>query len=71
MTERIRVDGLSKTFADHRGGEVRAVDGVSFGCREGEVFGLLGLTLLFSVSQLPLMTRHRLPEAADDSSEHE
>ena len=36
-----------------------------------KVFGLLGLTLLFSVSQVPLMTRHRLPEAADDSSEHE
>ena len=36
-----------------------------------KVFGLLGLTLLFSVSQVPLMTRHRLPEAADNSSEHE
>lgn len=36
-----------------------------------KVFGLLGLTLLFSVSQVPLMTRHRLPEAADNSSDHE
>jgi intracellular septation protein len=36
-----------------------------------KVFGLLGLTLLFSVSQVPLMTRHRLPEAADEPSEHE
>jgi intracellular septation protein len=36
-----------------------------------KVFGLLGLTLLFSVSQVPLMTRHRLPEATDNSSDHE
>jgi len=36
-----------------------------------KVFGLLGLTLLFSVSQVPLMTRHRLPETTDSSSDHE
>ncbi len=36
-----------------------------------KVFGLLGLTLLFMVSQVPLMTRHKLAEAAEDSSEHE
>ncbi len=29
-----------------------------------KVFGLMPLTLLFSVSQLPLMTRHRLDEEA-------
>jgi sodium transport system ATP-binding protein len=43
VSEPIEVDGLAKFFADHRGGEVRAVDGVSFACRAGEVFGLLGL----------------------------
>ncbi len=36
-----------------------------------KVFGLLGLTLVFSLSQLPLMTRHRLSEAASEPSEHE
>ncbi len=36
-----------------------------------KVFGLLGLTLLFMVSQVPLMSRHRLPEAAAEPSEHE
>jgi intracellular septation protein len=36
-----------------------------------KVFGLLGLTLLFSIAQVPLMTRHRLPEAAAKPSEHE
>ncbi|MFN8179955.1 MAG: ABC transporter ATP-binding protein [bacterium] len=43
MSELIQVEGLSKAFPDHRGGEVRAVDGVSFACRAGEIFGLLGL----------------------------
>jgi sodium transport system ATP-binding protein len=33
---------LTKTFPDPRRGEVRAVDGVSFSCAPGEVFGLLG-----------------------------
>ncbi len=36
-----------------------------------KVFGLLGLTMLFSLAQVPLMTRHRLPEAAAEPSEHE
>ncbi len=36
-----------------------------------KVFGLLGLTLLFSLAQVPLMARHRLPEAAEEPSERE
>ncbi len=36
-----------------------------------KVFGLLGLTMLFSLAQVPLMSRHRLPEAAAEPSEHE
>jgi len=38
----VRVSELRKTFYDESRGEVRAVDGVSFDCRPGEVFGLLG-----------------------------
>jgi sodium transport system ATP-binding protein len=38
----IVVDQLVKAFRDLRRGEVRAVDGVSFTARAGEVFGLLG-----------------------------
>ena len=38
----IRVRDLSKVFHDEGRGEVRAVDGIDFTCREGEIFGLLG-----------------------------
>ena len=38
----IELDNLSKVFRDRRRGEVRAVDGVSFTCRPGRIFGLLG-----------------------------
>jgi sodium transport system ATP-binding protein len=36
------VEDLTKLFYDEGRGEVRAVDGISFECREGEIFGLLG-----------------------------
>lgn len=42
LVETVVVDGLTKTFFDESRGEVRAVDGVSFTCRRGEIFGLLG-----------------------------
>jgi sodium transport system ATP-binding protein len=38
---RIEVKDLVKVFRGKKGG-VRAVDGVSFSCRKGEIFGLLG-----------------------------
>jgi sodium transport system ATP-binding protein len=38
----VTVEGLTKLFHDEGRGEVRAVDGVSFACRAGEVYGLLG-----------------------------
>ena len=39
----IRVVNLTKHYASHDGGLVRAVENVNFECRAGEVFGLLGL----------------------------
>ncbi len=36
------VCNLTKTFLDESRGIIRAVDGISFECRESEVFGLLG-----------------------------
>ena len=38
----VRVAELRKTFYDESRGEVKAVDGISFDCRPGQVFGLLG-----------------------------
>jgi sodium transport system ATP-binding protein len=38
----VRVLGLSKTFYDEGRGEVHAAREVSFSCRKGEIFGLLG-----------------------------
>jgi len=42
MNSTVSVENLSKVFYDEARGEVRAVDGVSFECRPGEIFGLLG-----------------------------
>jgi sodium transport system ATP-binding protein len=42
MNAPVSVQNLTKVFYDEGRGEVRAVDGVSFECRAGEIFGLLG-----------------------------
>ncbi len=34
---------LTKTYSDRKGTKICAVDGVSFECRPGEIFGLLGV----------------------------
>jgi sodium transport system ATP-binding protein len=38
----IEVRNLSKRFHDKKRGEIRAVDGVSFRCEPGQIYGLLG-----------------------------
>jgi sodium transport system ATP-binding protein len=43
VTALIVADRLAKTFSDRKGEPIRAVDGVSFTCEAGEIFGLLGL----------------------------
>jgi sodium transport system ATP-binding protein len=42
MENTVLVQDLKKTFWDDSRGEVRAVDGIDFDCRPGEIFGLLG-----------------------------
>ena len=42
MTNPVSVHGLTKLFYDESRGELRAVDGIDFDCRPGEIFGLLG-----------------------------
>jgi len=39
----VETSSLTKVYSDHKGADVRAVSEVSFECRAGEVFGLLGL----------------------------
>lgn len=38
----IEARGLSKRFQDKKRGEIRAVENVSFSCRPGQIYGLLG-----------------------------
>jgi sodium transport system ATP-binding protein len=38
----IEVRNLSKRFHDKKRGEIRAVDGISFRCQPGQIYGLLG-----------------------------
>ena len=38
----VEVCGLTKLFSDEARGVIRAVDGIDFACRSGEIFGLLG-----------------------------
>src|SRR5687768_5450404 len=38
----IEAHGLKKIFTDKKRGEVRAVDGISFTSKPGEIFGVLG-----------------------------
>src|SRR5579885_2445093 len=38
----IEARSLSKRFQDKKRGEVRAVEGVSFTCKPGQIYGLLG-----------------------------
>jgi sodium transport system ATP-binding protein len=38
----IETRGLSKVFSDKKRGEIRAVDNVSFICKPGQIYGLLG-----------------------------
>ena len=38
----IEARNLSKFFHDKKRGEIRAVDNVSFTCRPGQIYGLLG-----------------------------
>ena len=38
----IEARGLCKRFKDKKRGEIRAVDGVSFRCQPGQIYGLLG-----------------------------
>jgi sodium transport system ATP-binding protein len=52
----VMVCNLTKTFLDESRGTIRAVDGISFDCRESEVFGLLGANGAGKTTTLRMMS---------------
>ena len=63
MSERIVVDRLVKYFVAPDGEQVRAVEGVSFTCRAGEIFGLLGLNGAGKTTTLRMLSTVLTPTA--------
>src|SRR5262249_35087562 len=63
MTDPVVVRGLTKTFHDPSRGEIRAVDGIDFSCREGEVFGLLGANGAGKTTTLRMLSTILAPTA--------
>ena len=57
------VEGLTKTFFDEARGEVHAVDGISFRCRPGEIFGLLGANGAGKTTTLRMLSTILRPSA--------
>jgi len=59
----VEVAGLSKYYVDQSRGEVRAVDGISFACQPGEIFGLLGANGAGKTTTLRMLATILTPSA--------
>jgi sodium transport system ATP-binding protein len=59
----VEVTGLTKIYIDDSRGEVRAVDDVSFSCRPGEIFGLLGANGAGKTTTLRMLATILTPSA--------
>jgi len=59
----VEAEGLAKYFPDPHGGEVRAVDDLSFRARAGQVFGLLGLNGAGKTTTLRMLSTVLTPTA--------
>ncbi len=55
METAISVQNISKHFSDKKRGLVKAVDGLSFECKPGSIFGLLGLNGAGKTTMLRLL----------------
>ena len=58
---------LTKVFQDRKRGEIRAVDGVSFTCRPGQIYGLLGANGAGKTTTLRLLATLLRPTAGGAS----
>ncbi len=67
MNAPVIVRNLAKTFYDEGRGEIRAVDSISFECREGEVFGLLGANGAGKTTTLRMLSTILAPSAGTAS----
>ena len=63
----ISVRGLTKIFHDESRGELRAVDGIDFECRAGEIFGLLGANGAGKTTTLRMLATILRPSAGTAS----
>ncbi len=63
----VRVEGLAKHYYDEGRGEVRAVDGIDFTCRAGEIFGLLGANGAGKTTTLRMLSTVLVPTAGTAS----
>lgn len=63
MDEPVVVRSLTKTFYDESRGEVRAVQGIDFECRAGEIFGLLGANGAGKTTTLRMLATILVPTA--------
>jgi len=59
----IEAEKLAKAFRDRKRGLVRAVDGVSFACQPGQIFGLLGANGAGKTTTLRLLATLLQPTA--------
>src|SRR5579862_9402769 len=57
----IEARNLVKRFRDNKRGTVNAVDGVSFSCRPGEIYGLLGANGAGKTTTLRMLATILLP----------
>src|SRR5687768_17178125 len=67
MNAPVVVQNLCKNFFDEGRGEVCAVDDVTFECREGEVFGLLGANGAGKTTTLRMLSTILTPTAGTAS----
>jgi sodium transport system ATP-binding protein len=65
MDSPVVVTDLRKTFYDEGRGEVRAVDGVSFTCKRGEIYGLLGANGAGKTTTLRMLATILTPTSGD------
>ncbi|TKJ40244.1 ABC transporter ATP-binding protein [candidate division LCP-89 bacterium B3_LCP] len=63
----IQVKNLSKNFTDKKRGIIKAVDGISFDCHPGEVYGLLGPNGAGKTTTLRLLSTVLKPDSGTAS----